>query len=109
VGTGEPDPTSSTARPRGAGEYRHRDSVRGSALPGTTEPVVALGMLREAAADGREVWLDMTGPVGEHQRRRVRPLRVDAGRLRAVDVARESELTVAVHRIISVELVPVGT
>ncbi|WP_098453613.1 helicase-associated domain-containing protein [Sanguibacter antarcticus] len=98
-----------TGRARGAGEYRHRDSVRGSALPGTTEPVVALGMLREAAADGREVWLDMTGPVGEHQRRRVRPLRVDAGRLRAVDVARESELTVAVHRIISVELVPVET
>lgn len=106
---GSPAPTSSAARARGAGEYRHRDSVRGSALPGTTEPVVALGMLREAAADGREVWLDMTGPVGEHQRRRVRPLRVDAGRLRAVDVARESELTVAVHRIISVELVPVGT
>ena len=108
VGTAAPT-ASGAARGRGAGEYRHRDSMRVSALPGTTEPVVALGMLREAAADGREVWLDMTGPVGEHQRRRVRPLRVDAGRLRAVDVARESELTVAVHRIISVELVPLGT
>ncbi|SDC83596.1 Helicase conserved C-terminal domain-containing protein [Sanguibacter gelidistatuariae] len=71
--------------------------------PGTSDPLVALGLLREAAADGREVWLDMVGPAGGITRRRVRPLRIDAGRLRAVDVARESEITVAVHRVAGVE------
>ncbi|ACZ23039.1 hypothetical protein Sked_31420 [Sanguibacter keddieii DSM 10542] len=70
---------------------------------GTTEPVVALALLREAAADGREVLVDIVGPSGDVTRRRLRPMRLDAGRLRAVDVARESELTVAVHRIANVE------
>lgn len=77
-------------------------SGRGAAA-GTSDPLVALGLLREAAADGREVWLEVAGPTGALTRRRVRPLRIDAGRLRAVDVARESELTVAVHRIAGVE------
>lgn len=73
---------------------------------GTTEPVVALALLREAAADGREVLVDIVGPSGDVTRRRLRPMRLDAGRLRAVDVARESELTVAVHRIANVEPIP---
>lgn len=73
---------------------------------GTTEPVVALALLREAAADGREVLVDIVGPSGDLTRRRLRPTRLDAGRLRAVDVARESELTVAVHRIANVEPIP---
>lgn len=73
---------------------------------GTTEPVVALALLREAAADGREVLVDIVGPSGDLTRRRLRPMRLDAGRLRAVDVARESELTVAVHRIANVEPIP---
>lgn len=72
---------------------------------GTSDPLVALGLLREAAADGHEVWLEVAGPTGALTRRRVRPLRIDAGRLRAVDVAREAELTVAVHRIAGVERV----
>ena len=78
----------------------------GPSAEGTTEPVVALALLREAAADGREVIVDIVGPTGDVTRRRLRPLRVDAGRLRAVDVARESELTVAVHRIANVEPIP---
>jgi hypothetical protein len=59
-------------------------------------------VLREAAAARREVWVEIVGPRGEVSRRLLRPVRVDAGRLRAVDAARESELTVAVHRIASV-------
>lgn len=72
---------------------------------GTSDPLVALGLLREAASDGRDVWLEVAGPTGGLTRRRVRPLRIDAGRLRAVDVDREAELTVAVHRIAGVERV----
>ncbi|WP_298461696.1 helicase-associated domain-containing protein [uncultured Cellulomonas sp.] len=69
---------------------------------GTPDPVAALATLREAVADGREVWLEIVGPDGAPQRRRVRPVRVDGGRVRAVDSARDAELTVAVHRIAAV-------
>lgn len=70
--------------------------------PAATNPVSALGVLREAAAQGREVWLEMVGPHGAHQRRRVRPVHVEGGRVRVRDEARDAELTVAVHRIASV-------
>ncbi len=69
---------------------------------GTSDPVAALGLLREAIADGAMVWLEVVGPTGGQDRRRVRPLTLDAGRLRAQDPARDAELTVAVHRIASV-------
>ncbi len=75
---------------------------------GTVDPIAALATLREAAAEGREVWLEIVGPQGTPRRRRVRPLRVDAGRVRAVDLARDAELTVAVHRIAGVTLVDPG-
>jgi hypothetical protein len=65
-------------------------------------PVLALGLLREAAEEHRTVWLVMVGPDGTSTRRHVRPLRVDAGRVRVLDVDREAELTVAVHRIVDV-------
>jgi hypothetical protein len=61
-----------------------------------------LGLLREAAAEHAEVWLEMVGPRGALERRRVRPLRVDGGRVRVVDTARDAELVVAAHRIASV-------
>ncbi len=69
---------------------------------GTPDPVLALALLREAVAEGREVWLDIVGPNGGSTRRRVRPVRVDGGRVRAIDPDREAELTVAVHRIAGV-------
>jgi hypothetical protein len=61
-----------------------------------------LVLLREAAAEKAEVWVELVGSHGVPQRRLLRPLRVEGGRLRAIDTARESELTVAVHRIASV-------
>ncbi|MGW6132478.1 helicase-associated domain-containing protein [Cellulomonas sp. NPDC055163] len=73
---------------------------------GTVDPATALGLLREAVADRTQVWLELVDHHGVPQRRLVRPLRVDAGRLRAVDPARDAELTVAVHRIASVTRVP---
>jgi Helicase conserved C-terminal domain len=69
---------------------------------GTADPVAALGLLREAVEDRTDVWLELVDAHGVPQRRRVRPLRLEAGRLRALDPARDSELTVAVHRIASV-------
>ncbi|MGV8967136.1 MAG: helicase-associated domain-containing protein, partial [Cellulomonas sp.] len=75
---------------------------------GTVDPVAALATLRQAAADGHEVWLEIVGPQGTPGRRRVRPLRVDAGRVRAVDTERDAELTVAVHRIAGVTLIDPG-
>ena len=58
-----------------------------------------LVVLREAAQSRAEVWVDLVGPDGRPDRRLLRPLRVEGGRLRALDPRREAELTVAVHRI----------
>ncbi|WP_051275026.1 helicase-associated domain-containing protein [Cellulomonas sp. URHD0024] len=69
---------------------------------GTADPVDALVLLREAAAEKFAVWVELVGSSGVPDRRLLRPLRVEGGRLRAIDPARESELTVAVHRIASV-------
>ncbi|MGO1317219.1 MAG: helicase-associated domain-containing protein, partial [Cellulomonadaceae bacterium] len=74
-----------------------------SAAVGTRDPAAALTRLREAIDAGTDVWLDIVDGAGRRDHRRVRPLRLDAGRLRARDVVRESELTVAVHRIVNAE------
>jgi hypothetical protein len=63
----------------------------------------ALALLREAARDGEQVWVELVDARGTPARRKLRPLRVEGGRLRALDPAREAELTVAVHRIAAVE------
>ncbi|NYI59514.1 helicase-associated domain-containing protein [Cellulomonas soli] len=69
---------------------------------GTAEPAEALVLLREAAAERAQVWVELVGSHGVPQRRLLRPVLVEGGRLRAVDTEREAELTVAVHRIASV-------
>ncbi|GAB2467798.1 helicase-associated domain-containing protein [Xylanimonas ulmi] len=74
------------------------DGAAGTATPGD-----ALALLRDAVRDGDHVWLELVDGHGRPLRRRVRPLRVEAGRLRALDTARDAELTVAVHRISHVE------
>ncbi len=63
-------------------------------------PAHALAVLRDAADTGETVGLVVAGPTGSAERRRVKVLSVDGGRVRVVDVAREAELTIAVHRII---------
>ncbi|MDC7121499.1 helicase-associated domain-containing protein [Cellulomonas fimi] len=70
---------------------------------GTADPAAALVLLREAAAERSTVWVELVGPQGVPERRLLRPVHVEGGRLRAVDPAREAELTVAVHRIASVQ------
>lgn len=69
---------------------------------GTDDPGTALATLREAAADRSEVWLEMVGAHGALERRRVRPLHVDGGRVRVTDVARDAEIVVAAHRVAGV-------
>ncbi|WP_125776235.1 helicase-associated domain-containing protein [Antribacter gilvus] len=70
---------------------------------GTQHPADALALLRDAIRDGRKVQVDLVGRSGTLERRELRPLRLDGGRLRAVDPLREAELTIAVHRIAAVE------
>ncbi len=74
----------------------------GTGTDGTADPAGALLLLREAAAERELVWVDVVGGRGVLERRLLRPVSVDGGRLRAVDPAREAELVVAVHRIAGV-------
>ncbi len=98
AGTTDGDGTRPGGRAPSGTNGRSGDHAAG----GTSDPVAALGLLREAIADGAMVWLEVVGSSGAPTRRRVRPLTLDAGRLRAQDPARDAELTVAVHRIASV-------
>ncbi len=58
-----------------------------------------MGLLHDAIAEQTLVSLETVDARGVPVTRTVRPLRLDGGRLRAVDPARDAELTVAVHRI----------
>ena len=70
---------------------------------GTSDPVHVLALLRQAQADRSRLRLRLAGVDGAILERRVRVLAVEAGRVRLADVVRETELTAAVHRIVSVE------
>lgn len=60
--------------------------------------------LREAIASGSLVNVALAETSGKLTNRTLKPLTLDSGRLRALDPERESELTVAIHRIASVTL-----
>lgn len=68
-----------------------------------TDPVHALAVLRQAQSSRSRLRLSLAGPDGAVQERQVRVMAVEPGRVRLRDVLRETELTVAVHRIVSVE------
>jgi hypothetical protein len=70
--------------------------------PGTQHPADGLALLRDALRDGSTVIVEMAGHTGRLERRELKPLNLDGGRLRALDPDREAELTIAVHRIASV-------
>jgi len=77
-------------------------------VPGAgTAPGQALALLREAAGSVQPVTLVVAGPSGKPEARIVRVLSVEGGRVRAVDTARQVEITVAVHRIVDAR--PPGT
>ena len=68
-----------------------------------TDPVHALAVLRQAQSSRSRLRLSLAGPDGAVQERQVRVMAVEPGRVRLRDLVRETELTVAVHRIVSVE------
>jgi hypothetical protein len=70
--------------------------------PGTQHPADGLALLRDALRDGSTVLVEVAGHTGRLERRELKPLNLDGGRLRALDPDREAELTIAVHRIASV-------
>ena len=67
-----------------------------------TDPVHSLALLRQAQTSRTHLQLRLAGSDGAVQERRVRVLAVEPGRVRIADVVRQTELTVAVHRIVSV-------
>ncbi|WP_226924856.1 helicase-associated domain-containing protein [Georgenia satyanarayanai] len=67
-----------------------------------TDPVHTVAALREAASAGSAVRVVLIGASGKPERRRVRPVSVEGGRVRMVDLDREAELVVAIHRISAV-------
>ncbi|WP_454083808.1 helicase-associated domain-containing protein [Georgenia sp. Marseille-Q6866] len=67
-----------------------------------TDPVHTVAALREAASAGSTVRVVLIGASGKPERRRVRPVSVEGGRVRMIDLDRESELVVAIHRISAV-------
>lgn len=72
---------------------------RPGALTSADDSATLVAVLRDAAAAGTEVEVAIVDATGARQRRRVRPTSAEGGRVRMVDVARETEIVVAVHRI----------
>lgn len=78
-------------------------------VPAETQDHSATGVivvnLREAIAQGRIIDIALADTTGKLTHRTLKPIILDSGRLRALDPERESELTIAIHRIASVTLV----
>ncbi len=84
---------------------------RGAASAATPPPVgpdveeetgVIVVNLREAISKAANVDIALADSHGKLTHRTLRPLLLESGRLRALDPERESELTIAIHRIASV-------
>jgi hypothetical protein len=97
------DDQGGSERPAGTPDSSGAARRATGATSGTADPAAALLLLREAAAERSLVWVDVVGGRGVLERRLLRPVSVDGGRLRAIDPAREAELVVAVHRIAGAE------
>ena len=80
----------------------HRSGASSGSDATAADPGHAVALLRDAAASGSAVSIVVVGPSGAVQRRRVRPLSVDGGRARLLDLDRERSIVVAVHRISAV-------
>ena len=81
------------------GRLRAGQQASGASAREAADPVHALALLRQAQSSGARLRLRLAAGDGSLQERRVRVLAVEAGRVRLADVVRETELTVAVHRI----------
>ena len=84
------------------GRMRAGEKERAGA-PAATDPVHVLALLRQARAARTRLRLRLAAGDGGVQERTVRVLAVESGRARLADLDRETELTAALHRIVSVE------
>ena len=84
------------------GRMRAGERERAGA-PAATDPVHVLALLRQARAARARLRLRLAAGDGDVQERTVRVLAVESGRARLADLDRETELTAALHRIVSVE------
>lgn len=84
------------------GRMRAGERERAGA-PAATDPVHVLALLRQARAARTRLRLRLAAGDGDVQERTVRVLAVESGRARLADLDRETELTAALHRIVSVE------
>jgi hypothetical protein len=81
-----------------ADERRAEEATRpGPSIP-TTDPVVTLALLRDAAADRHGVWIGVSDRLGATTRHLIHPQRVEGGRVHATDEAGR-EKSWSVHRI----------
>ena len=87
------------------GRMRAGEKERAGA-PAATDPVHVLALLRQARAARTRLRLRLVAGDGGVQERTVRVLAVESGRARLADLDRETELTAALHRIVSVESDP---
>ena len=69
-------------------------------------PAAILALLREAAEAGTSVWIGYVDNDGSAHDRMVDPVRVEGGRLLALDHRTEEDRSFAVHRINSVRPLP---
>lgn len=84
------------------GRMRAGERERAGA-PAATDPVHVLALLRQARAARSRLRLRLAAGDGSVRERTVRVLAVESGRARLADLDRETELTAALHRIVSVE------
>ncbi len=84
------------------GRMRAGERERAGA-PAASDPVHVLALLRQARAARTRLRLRLAAGDGDVQERTVRVLAVESGRARLADLDRETELTAALHRIVSVE------
>jgi len=96
-----------------AGDRALRESRRVSAsevagtvgdVPGVTT-AATLGLLRQAAREGRPVWLGYVNAQGSASQRIVEPSSINGGYLHGFDHQRDEMRTFALHRITGVALV----
>lgn len=89
-----------------AGDESARSAPTGPGIT-ATDPSVTLGVLREAAVTGAEVWIGLAAADGSTSRLLFRPTVIEAGRATGVVEGSDEPRTFSVHRLIGA--VPAGT
>ena len=102
-----PEQVQAAVRALRAGERaaRHRPAEPGTHGPSVTTPMETLHLLRQAARDGRGVWIGYLNAAGVASTRIIEPAFVDGGYVTAFDHRRGERRTFAAHRITSAALV----